>query len=63
MKFIGLIKSNGEKVMVHLQYLIAIEEKKETDGCRVYLRDHHWVDVAESYQSISSAMNEHGVDY
>ena len=63
MKFIGLTKSNGEKIMVCIQHLITIEEKKETDGCRVYLRDHLWVDVVESYQSISDAMNKYGVDY
>lgn len=62
MKFIGLIKDNGEKIMVSLQNLIAIEEKKE-GGCRVYLRDHYWVDVVESYQPICDIINRSGVDY
>jgi hypothetical protein len=63
MKFLGLTKNNGEKVMIHLQYIIAIEEKKANDGCRIYLRDKHWIDVLDSYQSIANTINKHGVDY
>ena len=62
MSFIGLTKNNGEKIAIHFKYVITIEEDQDTDGCRIYLRDGNWIDVAESYHSIYEVMNRHGVN-
>ena len=62
MSFIGLTKTNGEKIAISFRHLVAIEENEDIGGCRIHLRDSYWVDVVESYRSIFDVINKHGVD-
>lgn len=63
MNYLGLTKTNDEKVAINLRHIIAFLEKKEFNGTRVYLRNGDFIDVTESFDYIIDTLNKYGVDY